>query len=344
MIKVLVVEDSPTVQELMKHILTSDKEIEVVGIANNGIEALKFLETLKPDVITMDISMPYMNGFEATKRIMETTPVPIIMVTALFDSIDVEKTFQAIQAGAVSIIEKPISLRHPNYENVCKNIVENVKLMSEIKVVKRKSYAAVNLNKFTSPETVLKNDFTDKKVVAIGVSTGGPPILKTIFSHLTREINVPILVVQHITPGFIDGLVSWLRLETKIPIHIAEEGENILPGHIYFAPDDYHMEITYNDKIILNKKEKINGLRPTVSHLFASMANIYGKNSVGILLSGMGRDGVDELKLLRENGAITIAQDKESSVVFGMPGEAVKINAAMHVLSPEKIAEFLNKL
>lgn len=344
MIKVLVVDDSPTVQDLMKYILTSDKDIEVIGNVNNGIEALKFLEKMKPDVITMDINMPYMNGFETTQRIMETSPVPIIIVTSLFDSTDVERTFQAIQAGAVSVIEKPVSIRNQNYKDICKNIINNVKLMSEIKVIKRKFYSSKSSIKLIGMEAKVNKDIDDKKVVAIGVSTGGPPILKKIFSKLTESIRVPILVVQHITPGFINGLVDWLSQETKIPIHIAYNGQSILPGHIYFAPDEHHMEVTYNGKIVLNKQEKTNGLRPTVSHLFNSVANAYGKNSIGILLSGMGKDGVEELKLLKEKGAITIAQDKESSVVYGMPGEAVKINAATYILSPEKIAELLNQL
>lgn len=344
MIKVLVVDDSPTVQELMRHILTSDKDIDVIGSVYNGIEALKFLETIKPDVITMDINMPYMNGFEVTQRIMETNPVPIIIISSLFDSTDVERTFQAIQAGAVSVIEKPVSIRNENYKQICNNIINNVKLMSEIKVIKRKFQNRKELKKSTGVKAVTNNECCNKKIVAIGVSTGGPPILKKIISNLTTSISVPILIVQHITPGFINGLVDWLRQETDIPIHIAFDGQSVLPGNIYFAPDDHHMEIMYNGKIALNKQEKINGLRPTVSHLFNSVANAYGKNSIGILLSGMGRDGVEELKLLKEKGAVTVAQDKESSVVYGMPGEAVKINAATHVLSLEKIAELINEL
>lgn len=344
MIKVLVVDDSLTVQELMRHILISDKDIDVIGSVYNGIEALKFLEKIKPDVITMDINMPYMNGFEVTQRIMETNPVPIIIVTSLFDSTDVQRTFQAIQAGAVSVIEKPVSIRNENYKQICNNIINNVKLMSEIKVIKRKFQNRKEMKKSTGVKTVANNECCNKKIVAIGVSTGGPPILKKIVSNLTTSISVPILIVQHITPGFINGLVDWLRQETDIPIHIAFDGQSVLPGNIYFAPDDHHMEIMYNGKITLNKQEKINGLRPTVSHLFNSVANVYGKNSIGILLSGMGRDGVEELKLLKEKGAVTVAQDKESSVVYGMPGEAVKINAATHVLSLEKIAELINGL
>jgi two-component system chemotaxis response regulator CheB len=343
MIKVLVVDDSPTVQELMKYILNFDKDIEVIGIANNGIEALKFLETMKPDVITMDINMPYMNGFEATKRIMQTNPVPIIIMTALFNSTDVERTFEAIQAGAVSVIDKPASIKNPNYNNICKNIINKIKLISEIKVVKRNFRRKIDLKQMIEIEPQFNNDCTNKKVVAIGVSTGGPPILKEIFSKLNENIKIPILIVQHITPGFINGLVDWLRQDTKIPIHIASNGQRILPGNIYFAPDDYQMEVIFNNIISLNKKDKINGLRPTVSSLFNSIANTYGKNSIGILLSGMGRDGVEEMKILKERGAVTVAQDKESCVVYGMPGEAVKINAATYILSLEKIAELINK-
>lgn len=343
MIKVLVVDDSPTVLDLMKYILNLDKDIEVIGTANNGLEALKFLETMKPDVITMDINMPYMNGFEATERIMQTTPVPIIIVTGLFDSTDVKRTFEAIHAGAVSVINKPVSIKHIDYNDICNNIIQKVKLMSEIKVVKRTFRRRADLKQLIEIEPQFNNDCIDKKIVAIGVSTGGPPILKKIFSKLSENVMVPILVVQHITPGFINGLVDWLRKDTKLAIHIASNGQRVLPGNIYFAPDDYHMEITYSGTISLNKKEKINGLRPTVSNLFNSIANAYGKNSIGILLSGMGKDGVKEMKILKEKGALTVAQDKASCVVYGMPGEAVKINAATYSLSLEKIAELINK-
>lgn len=343
MIKVLIVEDSPTIQDLMKYILSCDSNIEIVGVANNGVEALDFLERIKPDVITMDINMPYMNGFEAIERIMATNPVPIIIVTALFNSSHIEETFKAIQAGAVSVIEKPVSINNPNFKIQCKNIIDNIKLMSEVKVIKRKFRSKAVARKPISNDIIKNQQGIEKKIIAIGVSTGGPPILKNIFSKLKESVNVPILVVQHITPGFINGLVDWLSRDCKLPIQIAANGQTVLPGNIYFAPDDYHMEITYNSKILLNKKEKVNGLRPTVSNLFGSVAEIYGKNSVGILLSGMGRDGAEELKLLKEKGAVTVAQHKDSCVVYGMPGEAVKLDAATYILTPEKIAELINK-
>lgn len=343
MIKVLVVDDSPTIQALMTHILNSDNDIEVIGVVNSGESAIRFLEKNKPDIITMDINMPGMDGFETTRRIMATNPVPIVVITALFNSQDLDKTFQAMEAGAVSVIEKPVGINHDDFDKVSQNIINMIKLMSEIKVVKRKAgYKNAKLN--FSGDSKLKNVLPEIKIAAIGVSTGGPPVLQTIFSKLPKNIKIPILVVQHIAPGFINGLVDWLSGVTEYPIHVATQSEKALPGHIYFAPDGHHMGITGNGQIFLNDSEKENGLRPAVSYLFRSVANYYGKNSMGILLTGMGRDGAEELKQLKDKGAITVAQDKESSAIYGMPGEAVKLDAATYVLSPEKIAELFGKI
>lgn len=343
MIKVLIVDDSPTIQELMNYILSSDNSIKVIGIVNNGEAAIKFIEKNKPDVITMDISMPGMNGFEATRRIMETNPTPIIVITGLFDSRDIDRTFQAIDAGAVSVIEKPTSINDKGFHQIAENIINMVKLMSEVKVIKRKpAYKNTKIN--LSNDIKVINDLSDIKIIAIGVSTGGPPVLQTIFSKLPSNIKIPILVVQHITPGFLDGLIDWLSQVTEYPIHIAAQGERMLPGHIYFAPDGFHMEVRGNGEILLTTAEKENGLRPAVSCLFRSVLNCYGKKSMAILLTGMGSDGAKELKQLKDKGALTVAQDKDTSIVYGMPGEAVKLNAAIYVLSPEKIAKLLGEL
>lgn len=343
MIKVLIVDDSRTIRELMTDILNSDDNIEVIGIANSGEEAIKFIERNKPDVITMDINMPGMDGFEATRRIMETNPVPIVVVTGLFNSKDISRTFQAIDAGAVSVIEKPIGIAGANFQQMSQNIIDMVKIMSEVKVIKRKA-GHKNVQTSILNDIRLKNDLPNIRIAAIGVSTGGPPVLQTIFSKLPENIKIPILVVQHITPGFINGLVEWLSQTTKYPIHIAKQGEKTLPGHIYFAPDGFHMEVRSNGQIFLSNKEKENGLKPSVSCLFRSIAKYYGQDSIAILLTGMGKDGAEELKMLKDKGAITVAQNRETSAIYGMPGEAVKIDAATYVLSPEKIAELLGKL
>ena len=343
MIKLLIVDDSPVAQQFLTYIFSHEKEIEVVGIVNDGVEALEFVSKQKPDIITMDINMPKLNGFETTKAIMESNPIPIVILTASFNESDVTKSFNAIKAGAVSIIKKPVSLNHPDFIKEAKHITETIKLMSEIKVVKHREKVVRSYNETLgfikrSSET---GNTGSSKVVAIGVSTGGPPVLQTILSNL-HNTSMPILIVQHITPGFIEGLVNWLSQSSKLPINIAQNGQKALPGEVYFAPDGYHMGIDAAGNIVLSESSKENGMRPSVSHLYRSAARSFGENTIGIILTGMGVDGAKELKQLRDMGAITIAQDKDTCAVYGMPGEAVKLNAAGYVLAPEKIADFIS--
>jgi two-component system chemotaxis response regulator CheB len=184
----------------------------------------------------------------------------------------------------------------------------------------------------------------DVKVVAIGASTGGPPAIEAILLKLPKDFCAPLLIVQHIAPGFVQGFADWLANSCRFPVGIATQNEFPLPGHAYVAPDGVHMGMEINGRIVLSKSEPENGLRPSVSYLFRSVAEVFGKNIVGVLLTGMGKDGAYELKMMKEKGAITIAQDKESCVVYGMPGEAVNLNAATYVLSPPKIAELLSGL
>jgi len=181
-------------------------------------------------------------------------------------------------------------------------------------------------------------------VVAIGASTGGPPVLKDILSGLERDFPAPILIVQHMAPGFIEGMVEWLDKECGLAIRIASDGQQIRKGVVYFAPDGCHMGMTMAGRIALGDGPVENGVRPSVSYLFRFLADAYGPGAVGVLLTGMGKDGAVELTRMKEKGAITIAQDKESCVVYGMPAEAVKLNGASHVLSPEGITGFLNSM
>jgi two-component system chemotaxis response regulator CheB len=182
------------------------------------------------------------------------------------------------------------------------------------------------------------------RVVAIGASTGGPPVLHTILSGLTKDFPLPIVIVQHMAVGFVHGFVEWLTHTSSLPIHVATHGELLFPGHVYMAPDGFQMKVARGGRIALTQDAPENGLRPSVSCLFRSVAEVYANTAVAGLLSGMGRDGAEELRQLKEKGAITFAQDKDSSVVHGMPGEAIKLNAAMLVLPPEKIAAVLINL
>ncbi|MBI5756263.1 MAG: chemotaxis-specific protein-glutamate methyltransferase CheB [Nitrospirae bacterium] len=345
MINVLIVEDSLVVRKYLKHILESDKTIRVIGTAEDGMEAVEFVREKRPDVITMDINMPGMNGLEATRQIMETNPVPIVIVSASYNRKDVEKSFRAMEAGAVAIVEKPAGNAHPDYYEATRNLIQTVKLMSEIKVVRRLprtrpsrrgSAAIPQLSPDLIPERI--------KLVAIGASTGGPPVIQAILAGLQKGFPAPLLVVQHIAKGFLKGLTEWLKETTGHPVHIAKDGERILQGHIYFAPDDFHMGLEGKSRIALSKTDPENGIRPSVSYLFRSAARASGGNMIGVLLTGMGKDGADELKLMKERGAVTIAQDRKSSVVFGMPGEAVRLGAAQFVLPPDKIPKVLESM
>ncbi|MGR3177223.1 MAG: protein-glutamate methylesterase/protein-glutamine glutaminase [Candidatus Anammoxibacter sp.] len=350
MIKVLIVDDSQVVRDLLSHIFSSDPEINVIGTASNGKEAVEVANEKKPDVITMDIIMPKMDGFEATRIIMETNPVPIVIVSASWDPDEVKKTFKAIDAGAVSAMEKPVGLDNPNYKDGAKELVQIVKVMSEVKVVKRhpryrkKKIPPVAL---TPSETVLRQpsaDIKTIKAIAIGASTGGPQVLKIILSELAGNFPVPVLIVQHMAEGFVKGFIDWLNEVSAIPVMIAKQGDTISSGRAYVAPEGFHLTVSKDYRIKLSKDLPENFVRPSVSCLFRSVLEVYGAGVIGVLLTGMGKDGAKELKLMRQNGSITIAQDKESSVVHGMPGEAIKLGAASHVLSQDKIAATLNVL
>lgn len=339
-IKVLVVDDSKVARMLMRHVLEADPKIEVVGVLNDGQEAFDYVQTQKPDVVVMDIHMPNLDGFEATRRIMETQPVPIIICTATANAAEIVGTFRLMEVGAVACVEKPVSPASPNFQAVVANLLQTIKLMSEVKVVRRwpRTRSGSRTGKIVLPEAA---SATGVHIIGIGASTGGPPVLQTILAGLPKDIPVPVLIVQHIAKGFLPGLVDWLNQTTGWQVHVAAHGIIPLPGHAYLAPDDYHMGVAAGNRIVLSREEPIGNLRPAVAYLFRTLATVYRSRALGVLLTGMGRDGAEELKLMRDAGAETIAQDRESSVVHGMPGEAIAVGAAVHVLPADKIADTL---
>lgn len=343
MIKVLVVEDSPVVREFLIYILNTDPDIRVVGSASNGEEAIEAVKQYRPDVVTMDIHMPKMDGLEATRRIMETSPTPIVIVSGSTDPHENTKMFRAMEAGALAVLIRPTGIGHPDHETTARELVQTVKLMSEVKVVRR--WSQTRREPALPPVVkVVASEAAKIKVIALGASTGGPPVLQTILAMLPGDFPLPILIVQHIASGFVTSFVEWLAKTSSLPVHVAMHGEYITPGHVYVAPDECQMKVEHGGKIVLTGDGPENGLRPSVSYLFRSLAAVYGGEAVAVLLTGMGRDGAEELRLLKEKGAITIAQDKDSSVVHGMPGEAIKLDAATYILAPDKIAVVLTNL
>ncbi|GFO69802.1 chemotaxis response regulator protein-glutamate methylesterase [Geomonas limicola] len=344
MIRVLVVEDSKTVQKALVAALEADPELRVVAVADSGEEAVQAAATLRPDLITMDINLPGMDGFQATRAIMSNSPTPIVVVTGKLDPRDSDTLFRVMQAGALMVLAKPAPLGSPNHAESVARLIHHLKLMSEIKVVRRSFPEAANLAALPEARLAVPGRVDQVRVVGIGASTGGPPLLQRILSSLPQDYNAAVLLVQHMAEGFTENFVAWLQHTSRLPISLARDGMPVEAGQVLVAPDGYHLEMAPGNRVILSSAPPENGLRPSVAALFRSLARHCGRQSAGVLLTGMGSDGAKELKLLRQAGGITIAQNRESSVVFGMPGEAIRLDAASYILPPEGIIELLTRL
>ena len=336
-IRVLIVEDSPTARELLVHIFGSAGGMEVAGVACDGREAVDAIAQLRPDVVTMDINMPRMNGFEATRLIMESTPTPVVIVSASWDPGEVRTTFAAMEAGAIAVCAKPPAIDDPGFAGAVHELVTVSRLMSEVKVVRRWPARVSATTPLADPPRM--HSGAEVGIVAIGASTGGPLVIRTILAALPTSLPFPILVVQHMANGFIDGFVDWLDRSSGFPVEKAVHGASLRPAHAYIAPDGYHLGVDRELRISLSKAEADNGLRPSVDHLFRSVAEAFGRRTMAVILSGMGCDGAEAMVRVRELGGTTIAQDKGSCVVHGMPGEAIKLGAVQQILTPAQIAE-----
>lgn len=340
-ISILIVDDSSVSQKLYKHILAADETFDIIGCAFNGREAIKFLEKQKPDVVSMDINMPIMDGIAATREIMQTYPLPIVVSSSLYDPSQLEMAMEVLEAGAVSMIPKPSGPGHVTHARDANRYRRMLKSMAEVKVVRRKYYG----NKETEPTDKLRHtDITSYRhsnytLLVIGASAGGPEGVKTILSALHTDFPLPVMIVQHIDQQFTEGYRLWLQSYTSANVVIAGRDQSLLPGHVYIAPGSKHMILKKEGLATLDDSPPFNGHKPSVNHLFDSAAEVYKNKTIAVLLSGMGVDGAIGLKKLKNSGAYTFAQDEASCLVFGMPGEAVKLHAAIQILSPKEIAK-----
>jgi two-component system, chemotaxis family, protein-glutamate methylesterase/glutaminase len=333
MINVLIAEDSPVIRELLVGIMEKEKTIRIVGMAKNGAEAVKMARDLRPDVITMDIRMPKVDGLEATRLIMEQAPTRIIVVTGSTDHAESQPAFEAINAGALTLIEKPRGYTNKDFEAIRNNLIKTIKIMAEVKVVTRRR------NNGAATKVQVGKTAASARIIAIGASTGGPAALNQIFKALPKELPVPIVVVQHMTTGFGGAFASWLNSESAIPVEIAAMGEALKPGKAFVAPDNYHLGIDQGGIVRLTaEKSAYKHHRPSINYMFDSIARSYGRGALGVLLTGMGEDGASGLSEIKKAGGRTVAQDEESSVVFGMPKSAIALGAVDRVLPINKIA------
>ena len=346
-IKVLIVEDSLVNQNLLKGLILGDSRFKLVGIANNGMQAIEYVSLYKPDVVSMDIHMPVMDGVEATTNIMQKTPVPIVIVSSFYQTSEVEMAIKVLDAGAVTILPKPFGPGHPKFVQSARQYLNMLKAMSEVKVVRRKNTDGARpvqdtVSGFPTPK--FTQGAREFKVLAIGASAGGPEGIRTILTGLPSDFPLPVLIVQHIDANFAEGFCSWLNTFSKLPVHIAINGEPFIPGNVYLPPGDKHLSVKSDGVIGVTSEGLVKGLRPAVAILFQSVASIYGKNALAVLLSGMGKDGASELKTLHDIGAYTLVQSEQSCLVFGMPGEAAKLGAASKIMSPADMIKEITDL
>lgn len=348
-IRVMVVDDSPTLRQLVRSVLESDPQLVVVGEAENGVEAIALCQELEPDLITMDIQMPKMNGFRAIERIMSDSPRPIVVLTSTWSDQMLEVGRRGLEVGAVLVCRKPKGL--PEADRQATELISQVKAMAGVKVVGRRwprqtqGTMAVRCGsrQVDGPREadVFPRRFT---VIAIGASTGGPPALQSILLALPVPFPLPVVIVQHISEGFVSGLARWLTRTTDHQVVVASGMERLVPGMVYLAPDARHLVFRRRGILSLSGAEAVDGHRPSVTALLRSTAEHYGPLAVGVLLTGMGQDGARGLAEMRQSGAHTIAQDEASSVVFGMPRVAIERDAVKEVLPLDQIGKRLASL
>lgn len=347
MIRVLVVDDSAVVRQSLRFILEGSEALKVIGEAKNGEEAITMTKRLDPDVVTMDIRMPRMDGLEAVQRIMQENPVPIVVVTSVDLRQDEDLSKEAMRRGALSVVERPTRADERAHERFARRLIRKVKLMSDVRVVHRSASASAKPADTTTTDRTVQSPTKSTaqiEIVAIGASTGGPAALHRVIGSLPADFPVPILVVQHISFGFVDGLASWLDKDCELRVQVAGPRDRVEAGVAYIAPDDQHMGISSYGRIRLSQKDPVDGHRPSATFLFSSVAQSYGPSAAAAILTGMGRDGAKGMEALHNRGAVTIAQDEASCVVFGMPKEAIALGAIDRKVSLDQIGPTLASL
>ena len=339
-VRVLIVDDSAVVREMLKRMLESDPAIRVVGMAANGGEAVELTARLKPDLVTMDLVMPGMNGMEATERIMAYHPTPVLFFSSYFEREGMYSRLDALAAGALDIMEKPTLMPDGHWEALAGALVEKVKVLAQVPVVTHMHGAHVFTRRPVRARVVATTP-PAVDVVAIGASSGGPRVLEELLSALPPTYALAVLIVQHMAEGFMPGLLSWLQQRCPLPVRVAEEGEVILPRRVLFAPDWAHMIVQPEGRVHLSDADPVSGHRPSVDVTFISLAKVYGTRAAGMLLTGMGSDGAAGLLAIRQAGGATLVQSEDSCVVFGMPRAAIELGAAQHVLPPSGLIRSL---
>jgi two-component system chemotaxis response regulator CheB len=354
-LRVLIVDDSALQRTVLAALLATDPAITIVGQAADGLEALRLAASLLPDVITIDLRMPGLDGIATTRRIMAETPTPVVMVAAGISPEDRRLAGEALDAGVLAIVPKPTP--GPRGATAAAELIATVKRMAEVRVIRRRVPGRGATGQLASPvprpplrSTAPLGDrppaispAQPPAIVAIGSSTGGPQALQTILTRLPATFRPPVVIVQHIAAGFAESVVDWLGPQCALPFRLATARMALDGPGIYLAPTGHHLAVQ-GQTLLLTDEPPVRGHRPSATILFRSVAASYGARAVGVLLTGMGDDGAAGLAEMKRLGATTVAQDEASSVVFGMPAAAIALGVVDHILPPSEIPALLIRL
>jgi two-component system chemotaxis response regulator CheB len=346
-VSVLVVDDSPICRQLIIDALGRDPELEVVGTAETGQEAVDKTALLKPSVITMDVDMPVMDGLTATERIMGEQPTPILVLTADPRNQAPELTHRALEVGALALQVKPALDAGPE----AWNLAREVKLLSSVKVIRHLRAGKKGATLPTKPAPIISTPadvqaFSSSPVglIAVASSTGGPQVVHKLLSELPGDFPAPIAIVQHINAAFAESLAGWLAASSKLKIKVAKDGDALVPGGVLIAPPAHHLVIPQRGRVALRGGEPKDGHIPSGTLLLESAAKTYGRRTVGVVLTGMGNDGAEGMAAIKAAGGKTIVQSQESCVVFGMPGASIAKGAADHIVHGDDLSQTFIKL
>jgi len=334
-VRVLVVDDSALMRQLLSTMMRSDPDIEVVGAAPDPLIARQMIKDLNPDVLTLDIEMPNMDGISFLEKIMRLRPMPVLMISSLTQE-GAEATLQALELGAVDYIAKPKADLQQGLVEKQAEIVEKVKIAANVRVRGRAATTA----RRAAPTMTGAGFSTAERLVAIGASTGGVEALRVVLCDLPAD-SPPVVVTQHMPAGFTTRFAERLNRLAQVAVQEAADGQRILPGHVYIAPGNRHLEVVgagANYTCRLNDAAPVSGHRPSVDVLFQSVAESARANAVGVILTGMGKDGAEGLKQMRDGGGATIGQNEATCVIYGMPKAAAALGATETELPIEKIA------
>ncbi len=351
-IKAVVIDDSAFMRKSLSIILKSDPDIEVVGTARDGVEGVALVKELKPDIVTLDIEMPRMDGLAALEIIMKEAPTSVIMVSSLTTE-GADATIRALEIGAVDFIPKEMSFVSVNIINIKEDLIKKIKTIVRNKFLKSRLQKLRGNGSGIEREVIPRFKTADQlpklgyKAVALGISTGGPLSLQKLIPNLSNKMNIPFFIVQHMPPKFTKSLAD--RLNNMCPLNVkeAENREEVKGGVVYIAPGGYHMK-TYrnsNGKIYIEVTEMPSDTlhKPSVDVMIKSVLHVYAKHTLGIIMTGMGKDGLEGIKELKRLGGYCLAQDEESCVVYGMPKAVVDAGYADVIAPLEKISEIINK-